>query len=244
MIGRDDTNFACYSELLKKVRIYASTNARRHFVLHNAHTNGILDTGGKLMFDFHASPVRNVTPERQLPHPTSEQNPQPTIIDPQFPGSIYNHSLGGTTPSGWSCEHLPYFVELDNYGGIEKPESIHQPDHPYWPWGFDEISWFANQPSWYRRNWLSYAYQEIPAVDPDGYFQMPGNRLAFYLEPQDDLIGERTRQYKELMEHCPGINCPKIKGKLSQYFALSSARVQRGMDDEETIRNIWIHNNR
>lgn len=238
MIGRDDENFACYTDLLHKVRMYAKKHARRHFVLHNAHTNGIVDANGMLMFDFHAGPTRIMTSQYDVPHPASESHPQPAYIDPGFKGAIYGRSLGGKTHSGWACEHLPYFVELDNYGTIDKTELMNTPGIPFWPWGLDEISWFANQPAWYRREWLHYAYRAVQMGDPNGFFEMPGNRLALYLPPQDDRTGERTAQYARLMEHHP-----HPLGKLSQYFANRSDNASLGMDDEDTIREVWVRSN-
>ena len=36
-------------------------------------------------------------------------------------GRIYGRSHGGMAPSGWKCEHLPYLVEFDNFGGTDTP---------------------------------------------------------------------------------------------------------------------------
>ena len=33
-----------------------------------------------------------------------------------YADAIFTKSKGGLTPSGWSCEHLPYVVEFDNFG--------------------------------------------------------------------------------------------------------------------------------
>ena len=44
------------------------------------------------------------------------EKPQEAILKLGFSDGIYNKSKGGKTFSGWTCEHLPSLVELDNYG--------------------------------------------------------------------------------------------------------------------------------
>ena len=60
-----------------------------------------------------------------------------------FSDGIYGRSKGGMTPSGWSCEHLPYLVEIDNWGASRHPGQAKQGG--IWVWGYDEITWFAHQ---------------------------------------------------------------------------------------------------
>ena len=43
-----------------------------------------------------------------------------------YSDGLYGRSKGGKTFSGWTCEHLPCLVELDNFGA-----SRHQ-GHPRW----------------------------------------------------------------------------------------------------------------
>jgi hypothetical protein len=88
--------------------------------------------------------------------------------------AIYGRSQGGLTPSGWTCDHLPYLVKLDNYGVSKRPG---EPGTPYFTWGYDEISWFAHQPEDYRDEWLRYAWRWLRENDPNGWLQMPGSRV-------------------------------------------------------------------
>jgi hypothetical protein len=78
------------------------------------------------------------------------------------------------TYSGWSCEHLPYLVEFDNYGVSSTPGQARAGQ--YWVWGYDEISWFANQSPAYRSAWLEYAWKWLRENDPNGFLEMPGSR--------------------------------------------------------------------
>ena len=194
LMGETDENHACWTKVMNLLREYARTHARRHFVMLNAHTHGMIGTDGKLLFDFHAYPVRPVAFAEDPPHVATEHNPQRCRLISGWGNSIYNRSMGGLTHSGWSCEHLPYFVEIDNYG-CQPPELLNtQVD--YYPWGYDEVSWFANQPKWYRKQWVSYAWQWLKDNDPDGYLELLGGRTARFYDPQKpDLLTRGTFYY-------------------------------------------------
>lgn len=218
LIGKKDRNFACWTKVLNMIRDYAKTHARRKFVFITAHTHGITGTDNKLLFDFHAFPLRMAPAKGSLPHIPTEKNPQEVEFRTGYSDSIYERSLGGVTHSGWSCSSLPYFVELDNFwngvcdSDIDSPES----KFPYC-WGMDEISWFANQPQSYRTEFLQYAYNWVRDLSDDGFAEMPGNRTAYVRNPKDR---------KEFF-HNP-------------YVPNSSLFYSKGFDDEDTIRNIWI----
>lgn len=209
-IGRNDTNWEVYTNLLNMVRDFAKTNARRHFVMFNAHTHGITGSDGLLLLDFHAAPCRAQEPVDAVTHEIGENNPQEANLE-FADDHIYGKSLGGTTHSGWSCESLPYYVELDNYSFAGTV--LNRPNRgTMWVWGRDEISWFANQPDSYRRYWLSYAYNWVRDNDSQGFFCMPGRRSATILGA---LGGKR-------------------------YVSDCSLLNRSGFDDYETIRNVWL----
>ena len=69
-------------------------------------------------------------------------------------------------------EHLPYLVEFDNYGRSRKPGEAGM--GRFWVWGWDEITWFSQQPEGDRNEWLGYAWRWVREHDPAGYLQMPG----------------------------------------------------------------------
>jgi hypothetical protein len=181
LMGEADPGYQSFYKLLAMVRQYAVTHARRHFILNNGHTHGIVNASGDLLFDFHSYPMRIKTPENSVNHPPSESNPQEAVLQKNYLDAIYNKSVGGKTPSGWTCNNLPYFVEFDNYGGY-LPGSLHDPDVDYWPWGMDEISWFANQPASYRATWLQYAYSWVRNADAAGFLCMPGSRPIYSIK--------------------------------------------------------------
>lgn len=201
IMNGNDPHLMHWEQVFSLVRAYASNHARRRMVLCNAHVpSGGLVRDGKLLLDFHAFPLRIMeVPDR----------PQQAILKVGFSDSIYGRSKGGVTYSGWTCKHLPYLVELDNWGASKHPGEANEGGN--WVWGYDEITWFAHQSKQYRSDWLRYAWNWVRQTDPNGYLEMPGSRTM--TSPLDH-------------RHWYYANAP-------------SQAVPDGLDDEETIRAIW-----
>ena len=211
LMGQNDVKNKTWTNLFAMVRQYASNHARRGFVFFNAHTHGMYGTDGKLLFDFHSYPSRLYAPDTETAHTTSESNPQITVLKIGSANAIYTKSLGGATYSGWTCDHLPYFVELDNWSGYDASLQD-KPGNAFWPWGYDEISWFANQPLSYQKSWLSYAYNWLPSNDSNGYFEMPGMRTSW-------IVAKKAQQ---------------------NFYSFSTDFDSYGSGLEDTIRSIWV----
>lgn len=207
LIGYTDVGYAHWWDMLSRVRSYARKNARRGMVLCDAHTprGGPRLEDKRVVFDFHSFPLRI---EEVV------DRPEEGILKMGHYDSLYGRSNGGITPSGWRCEHLPYLVELDNFGRSGKEGQVFG---NHWIWGYDEIGWFARQEESYRNEWLKYAWKWVREHDPNGFLQMPGSRCVAY---------------------------PVIKPdgqKVSWYFAnASSPATPDGFGQEETIRKIWL----
>lgn len=214
LIGQVDEGWVCWTRVLDRVRAYAKTHARRAFVFINAHTPGMLDANGKLMFDFHMYPLRPVSDASQQAHFPTEDNPQRALLDANNPRGIYGKSLGGMTHSGWETDTLPYCVEIDNYG--DNLDMLHKPVVDcYECWGMDEINWFAHQPAWYRAEFLQYAYDWVRDVAPGKCFlAMPGERCIRLRDEQGNIINRL-------------------------YSAFDPARHPNGFGDENVIKEIW-----
>lgn len=187
-------------DVLSRIRQYARTHARRHMVLIDAHTHGAAMEDGRLLFDLHSFPLylKDVV-----------AHPEQAEVEAGYKNAIFGKSLGGLTPSGWSCDALPYIVEFDNYGSSGQPGKHF--DEGNWIWGCDEITWFARQPKDYRNQYLRYAYQRVRQLDPNGYLQMPGKRGLY--EP-----AEGVKHY---------------------FANTRSPASPTGFEQEETIRQIW-----
>jgi hypothetical protein len=115
LMDNNDPGHAGWRDMLSRVRAYARQHARRHLLICDAHapTGGFVENG-RLLFDFHSFPLRIVAVTNQ---------PYRGILEVGYADSIFQRSKGGVTPSGWTCEHLPYLVEFDNFGS-------HSPGQP------------------------------------------------------------------------------------------------------------------
>ena len=101
-------------------------------------------------------------------------------------------------------------MEFDNYGSSRQPG---QPGMgPFWVWGWDEITWFSQQPESYRNEWLNYAWNWVRDTDPRGHLQMPGSRLLSPGTPD----GPRWYWANTRSDACPN-----------------------GSNTEETIKELW-----
>jgi len=203
LIGADDKDLKIYSAFLAKLRDYAKTHARRHYILLDGHvpTGGMIKDGVSLL-DFNSFPMRI----KEIPEKPYEAKLQVNYLD-----ALFKRSKGCTSPSGWSCESLPYLVEFDNYG---RGKSANVADTTsIFVWGWDEISWFSLQPEEYRNNWLIYAYNWIKETDPNGHLQMPVTRM---------------------------ITCPNETLR-TYFANTKSPSCPIGYSQEETIKKIWNH---
>lgn len=201
LMDKHDPGHTGWIDLLTRVRAYAKTHARRHFLLCDAHAPaGGFAENGKLLFDFHSFPLR-----------IAEVAGQPVKGELKVGNSdsIVLRSWGGLTPSGWSCDHLPYLVEFDNFGSNRK---VGQPSQTPFIWGWDEITWFALMPEAERNDWLRYAWKWTRQTDPSGFLQMPGSRVLTPGKPG----GPRWYWANTRSEACPN-----------------------GSSTESTIRDLW-----
>ena len=201
LMDRNDPKHAGWLDMLGRVRAYARRHARRHFVICDAHTpTGGYIEDGHLLFDAHAFPLRIAQGEQPLEGK----------LEVGYTDAIYHRSKGGITPSGWSCEHLPYLVEFDNFGGRNQG---HSTAGTIFCWGYDEITWFSVLPEAQRNAWLHYAWNWIAGNDPNGHLEMPGSRV---ISPGRNSNGPRWFWANTRSDACPS-----------------------GSNTEQTIKEIW-----
>ena len=201
LMNHNDPQLEHYAQVLTLIRDYANKHARRHILLCDAHVpHGGFLRDGKLLMDFHSFPLR----VKEVP-----EKPMEAILQVGHTDALFLRSKGGVTPSGWTCEHLPYLVELDNYGVSGQPGKAKAGG--FWVWGYDEISWFAHQTKEYRAQWLRYAWDFVAKTDPNGHLEMPGSRTM----------------------------TSPLNGKRWYYANVPSKQVPDGLGDEEAIKEIW-----
>jgi hypothetical protein len=135
-----------------------------------------------------------------------------------YSDALFGKSLGGKTHNGWSTDMLLYLVELDNYCGY-MPDLLDKANASWW--GYDEISWFANQPYWYQRYWLDYAYNWVKKVDNgQGCLEMPGSRTSAIRSGDD-----------------------KMTIKQLYFYPYDRSYSDKGTDVEQIIREVWVKDN-
>jgi hypothetical protein len=169
---------------------------------------------GKLLLDFHSFPLR--------PKEVAD-SPGKAILAVGYSDGLYGRSNGGIAPSGWKCDHLPYLVEFDNFGGTRAPGQSSQAKGPsIFTWGYDEVTWFARQPESYRNKWLHYAWDWLKEHDSNGFLEMPGGRML-----------------------TNGPDNPDGGPRLNWYFAnRKSSENPGGFSQEDTIKAIWLGDSR
>lgn len=172
-VSENDREWRETFALIEKIRAYAAQYARRHTVVLDAHTTGMVREGA-LLLDFHSMPLRLFL---------SESSDVGVDIDPEYPPassgyspSIYTRSAGGLNPNGWHTAANPFLVEFDHGYSQGCRE---QNTGPEFIDGYDEITWFSLQEESHRNAILIYLAGRVPAADPAGHLQMPGMRMIW-----------------------------------------------------------------
>jgi hypothetical protein len=164
LIGGADDGFRCWKKVTGMIRDFARRNARRRYVLFDAHTHGI-EVDGEMLFDYNAWPLRLKE---------TLDKPMECTLEVGYYDSIFGRSKGGKSPSGWYAESMPFIVEFDNFG---RSRFRGKPRHDsHYAWGYDEITWLAMQPAAYRHKFIRYAWDWVNERYPEGWVQMPSRR--------------------------------------------------------------------
>lgn len=184
-MGRKDKNNECWTKVIGMIRGYAKEKARRHYVIINAHYPGqeFFDKNGNALVDFNAFPARMKVAEGQKDHKPRKNEPQKCVIVPGHKDSIYKLGIKSTSPGGWYTNKFPYLVEVDNYG-VDKEKNQNKASKDIW--GYDEITWFAIQPQWYRHEFTEYLIKEIDSFGENGHMSVVGKR---WITPVDASNG-------------------------------------------------------
>ena len=127
----------------------------------------------------------------------SETNPHRCIIEKGYWGdSVYQSGISGTSPSGWYAEKYPYLVEFDNYSLGETDTT----DPNSYVWGKDEITWFIQQPQWYRREFMNYLINTINSYNENGHVSVVGYRGGGYFANDKSVLCENGVNAEEFIK--------------------------------------------
>ena len=172
--GLDYKYYADWDRVTTLARAYAKTHARRGVVLFDCHT--VMDgenvkIGDRIIMDIIGAgmvPIDTVKEDGVL---------KCKICDYTESWCTWvGRSPGGKHPLGFEVETCPTIIELDNYG---RPGPVGEYNENYSPWGYDDITWFALQPEWYRNEFLLECDKVLSSVRPD-----KKGRQVYFLQPQ------------------------------------------------------------
>ena len=106
--------------------------------------------------------------------------------------SWVGRTAGGRHPLGFDMEENFTIIEFDNYGGNGNPGKATY--NAFYNWGYDDVTWFATQPEWYRNQFLEktaqYLSNTVDILDSQGkqqYFLQPVCRRVITPLGQDTI---------------------------------------------------------
>ena len=247
------TNAVEWDRVLTLARTYAKTHARRGIVLFDAHSS--LDSGGirvgnRLILDIQGAAL--------VPNETRKSNGALMCEILHFEDnwlSWVGRSAGGIHPLGFAVTQNFTILEFDNYGGNSNPgvPTFKQ----FYVWGYDDVTWYALQPEWYRNQFLeetdSFLRTDSRILDSQGqqiYFLQPVLRRV--------LTAQQKMTYKPGTHYNPDFVLDYFSAERTLYsynadtreFALTIRKDYRanrqsdgcpnGSGQEDTIREIFL----
>ncbi len=199
---------ASWTKVIDMINTYAKTNARRGYLIVNGHyplqnlTRS--DDSSKMLVDFNMFPLRITAKTGSTSHTPSESFQEVMLAmngDAPYTTSRQANAANKISPSGYTYTNYPYLLEFDNWGvnDIAKLNTLSG------SWGYDEISWYANQNAADRRQYLTDISLQVKNMTsaPNGHVALVGRRTAFihkdgcseYLEQQGVQDAINTQYY-------------------------------------------------
>jgi len=184
MADNNRSNFVHWDKVTSMARAYAEVKARRGIILfdcHDALDSPGMKVGNRLICDIQGAGI--------VPNETVYENGAYKCeiadyhdVNLQWIG----RSGGGEHPLGFTIEENFTILEFDNHGGNGRP-GVATYDG-FYCWGWDDITWFALQPAWYRNQFLleCHDYLTHNNLDSDGeqqYFLQPSCRRVLVDTP-------------------------------------------------------------
>lgn len=250
------TNANEWDKVLTLARQYASKKARRGVVLFDAHSgidSGGLKVGNRLLLDIQgAALVPNETKKQDGAMMCEVSHHQDNWL------SWIGRTAGGIHPLGFEVEQNFTILEFDNYGGNGKPGI--PTFKAFYNWGYDDVTWFALQPEWYRNQFLletdEFLRTDSRILDKEGkqiYFLQPVLRRVLTADqkltyiPGKDYNVDFVLDYLEAERTLFKFQDNPLKFELTikkDYRAnRQSDGCPNGSNQEDTIRRIFLGEN-
>ena len=250
---KEVTNAKEWDRVLTLARQYAAKNARRGVVLFDAHSSlgsDGLKIGNRLILDIQSAPL--------FPSETIQKDGVLMCEAKHFTEDKFSYigrTKGGTHPLGFETDQNITILEFDNFGRNDDPGV---PTYEgFYSWGYDDITWFALQPEWYRNQFLIET-DEFLKTDPrirdkDGmqvYFLQPALRRVLSAEqkmtyiPGENYDPDFVVDYFEIEKTKFTFSEEPLRFELTvrkDYRAnRQSDMCPNGSNQEDTIRTIFL----
>ena len=252
MADNKRANFVHWDKVTTMARAYAEVKARRGIILFDCHS-GIdspgMKVGNRLICDIQGAGL--------VPNETVYEDGAYKCEISHFSKNWLQwigRSGGGEHPLGFTIEENFTILEFDNYGGNGNPNvATYQ---GFYNWGYDDVSWFAMQPEWYRNEFILYCdnflNNDESVLDSDGYqqyFLQPSCRRVLTAYPtltytiRDEENTDYIRGYleKERADYTIGADGVITMTVKKDYRANNpSDACPNGFGQEDTIREIFL----
>lgn len=260
--GNGKEGAKAWDRLLTLARTYAKKHARRGIALfdcHDALDSAGIKIGNRLVFDIQgAAIVPNETTKETV---NGEEALMCEISDYKDSCTQWiGRTGGGEHPLGFTIEENFTILEFDNYGGNGIP-GIATPQG-FFNWGYDDVTWFATQPEWYRNRFLREAdsyvkNHNLDTVGKQQYFIQFSCRRVITPEPQDypklKYTPEENTDLYAVYVYCGKENTEIDYNSAEDNYTLTVKKDYRansrsdacpnGFNQEDTIRELFLGKN-
>ena len=251
MADNNTANFIYWDKVTTMARAYAEVKARRGIILFDCHSSihsGGMKVGDRLICDIQGAGI--------VPNETVYE-------DGVFKCEIADHrdvfyqwigrSDGGQHPLGFEIESNYTILEFDNHGISNHVGTPTYASH--YTWGWDDISWLAMQPEWYRNQFLLECQEFLTThnLDSNGeqqYFLQPACRRVIVVNPVLSFtIADAENHLNYVMDYLEEEKTsfvPEEDGSwtltVSSFYRANnpSDGCPNGFGQEDTIREIFL----
>ena len=254
MLYRGNAYAHHWDAVLAPARAYAKTQARRGIALFDNHTAvdsaGIM-VGDRLLFDIQGA---GMVPDETVQEDGALKCRLKHYDECRI--SWIGRSGGGIHPLGFEIEVNFTIIELDNYGRSSRIAPGVATPQDFYNWGYDDVTWFALQPEWYRNQFLqecdAFLCNTAKILDSEGkqqYFLQPVCRRVVTYYPtmlykpspncdRDAVLRYLKEEKTEVADNGDGSYTLTVKGDYRSNTQSDSC--PNGFNQEGTIRKIFL----
>ena len=251
MADNISSNYQYWDTVTTLARAYAEDHARRGIILfdcHSAITSNGMKIGNRLICDIQGAGI--------VPNETKYENGAYKCEISDYKQNWLQwigRSAGGQHPLGFTVDNNFTILEFDNYGGNGSPNL---PTYEaFYNWGYDDVTWFAMQPEWYRNQFLLECDTKLKSIDLDSegkqqYFLQPSCRRCLTATPSFTYTISKNENTDYVMEYLDlektsytiDTKTNKLTLKVTKDYRCNkqSDACPNGFNQEDTIRQVFL----